>query len=59
VQQIITDRVTEFNFLSALLAIRAILNAAQNMLEAEGEGRWKMMTLIGGLQGADKAEVLP
>jgi hypothetical protein len=44
---------------SALAAIRAILNAAQNMLEVEGQGRWKMVTLVGGRDGVQTAQVLP
>jgi len=48
-----------FHFISALAAIRAILNVAQNMLEVEGEGRWKVVTLIGGRDGVQTAQVLP
>jgi hypothetical protein len=46
-------------FYSALAAIRAILDAAQSMLEAEAGGRWKMVTFIGGPDGVGSAEVLP
>lgn len=47
---------------SALGAIRGILNAAQSMLEVEGGGRWKMVTLIDGMdenEGSWVPQVLP
>ena len=48
--------------LSTLGAIRAILNAAQSLLEVEAAGRWKIVTLIGGVEeneGERTAQVLP
>jgi hypothetical protein len=42
---------------STLLSIQGILGAAQNLLEAEG--KWKMVTLIGGVsEGVDNV-ILP
>jgi hypothetical protein len=41
------------------MAIRGILSAAQSMLETEGAGVWKIVTLIGGQDGGHVAQILP